>query len=130
MENPDSEILLAAEAAQEIARELLDFELQLGFPLTELRTWPDDEVSSLFLVRALVLWRARFPSLDTDPLMGPRRGPIAREALVDALSKRAAALRSIAAVRASDLSSPQRLARLFEDAAEAFRRSLLRMRGH
>jgi hypothetical protein len=45
-----------------VARELLSFEIHVGLALAELQTWPDNEVSSLFLARLLFLWRARFPN--------------------------------------------------------------------
>jgi hypothetical protein len=118
------------DAAHEVARELLSFQIHLGFPLAELQTWPDNEVSSLFLARLLFLWRARFPSLESDPLVGPRRGPAAREEIVQALDQRASTLRWLAEARSSDLPSPIRLAQLFENASQEFRRSLRRIKGH
>src|SRR5262245_19662171 len=114
MEGTGDEARAIVDAAHAIARELLGFELHLGFPLSELASWPDEEVASLFIVRAIVLWRERFPTLEEDPLLGPRRGTAAREALVEALGQRAATLRSMDAERPTELSSPERLARLFE----------------
>src|SRR5215471_10930866 len=90
------------DAADEIARELLGFEVHLGFALTEVSSWPNDAVSSLFLARLLVLWRARFPSPEIDPLVGPRHGPATREALVKTHSERAASLRSLVGTGAMD----------------------------
>jgi hypothetical protein len=130
MDGVTNDIAEIRNAAQEVARELLSFELHLGFALAEIQTWPDIEVSSLFLARLLFLWRARFPSLEGDPLVGPRRGPTAREEIVRALDQRANTLRWLAEARWSDLPSPTRLAQLFENASQEFRRSLRRMKGH
>src|SRR5262249_30823238 len=114
--------------AEKLSKELLRFERYLGFPLIELPSWPDEEVVALFLARLVLLWRRRFPSLETDPLVGPHLGLVARDALVQALSRRAAILRSNTKTSATGPPHRSRLAYLFEEAAGEFRRSFDRMR--